>query len=108
MQRASVVAWGDEEHVAAARERYGRKRALIVDVLERGGLRVPGAAATMYLWLAVPDGETSESFATGCSTMASSSRRARTSAPPARATRGSRCPDRGECARGAAILERVL
>ena len=63
VQRASVVAWGDEEHVAATRERYGRKRALLLDVLRRKGIRVAGSEATMYLWLAVPEGETSESFA---------------------------------------------
>ncbi len=63
VQRASVVAWGDEEHVVATRERYGRKRALLLDVLRRKGIRVAGSDATMYLWLAVPEGETSESFA---------------------------------------------
>jgi acetylornithine aminotransferase len=64
VQRASIVAWGDEEHVAAARERYGRKRALFLDLFERAGTRVAGSAATMYLWLAVPEDETSEGFAT--------------------------------------------
>jgi acetylornithine aminotransferase len=63
VQRASIVAWGDEEHVAAARERYGRKRALFLDVFARAGIRVAGKAATMYLWIAVPEGETSEGFA---------------------------------------------
>jgi succinyldiaminopimelate transaminase len=63
VQRASVVAWGDEDHVAETRERYGRKRALFLDLFERKGLRVAGSDATMYLWVAVPDGETSESFA---------------------------------------------
>jgi aspartate/methionine/tyrosine aminotransferase len=63
VQRASVVAWSDEEHVAAARERYGRKRRLFLDLFERTGIRVAGAAATMYVWIAVPDGETSEGFA---------------------------------------------
>jgi acetylornithine aminotransferase len=63
VQRASVVAWGDEEHVEEARARYGRKRALFLDVFARAGIRVPGRAATMYLWIAVPDGETSEGFA---------------------------------------------
>jgi acetylornithine aminotransferase len=62
VQRASVVAWGDEEHVAAARERYGRKRRLFLDLFARTGVRVAGSEATMYLWLAVPDGETSEGF----------------------------------------------
>jgi len=63
VQRASVVAWGDEEHVVATRARYGRKRALLLDLFERKGIRVAGSEATMYLWLAVPEGETSEGFA---------------------------------------------
>ena len=63
VQRASVVAWGDEEHVAATRERYGRKRALLLDLFQRKGLRVAGSQATMYLWVEVPEGETSEAFA---------------------------------------------
>lgn len=63
VQRASVVAWGDEEHVVATRERYGRKRALFLDLFERKGLRVAGSRATMYLWVEVPAGETSEAFA---------------------------------------------
>ena len=63
VQRASVVAWGDEEHVARTRERYARKRALLLGLFERAGIRVAGSGATMYLWLAVPAGETSESFA---------------------------------------------
>jgi succinyldiaminopimelate transaminase len=63
VQRASVVAWGDEEHVAATRARYGRKRTLFLDLFERKGVRVAGSAATMYIWAAVPEGESSESFA---------------------------------------------
>jgi acetylornithine aminotransferase len=63
VQRASVVAWGDEEHVTEARARYGRKRALFLDLFERKGIRVPGSEATMYLWVAVPGDETSEAFA---------------------------------------------
>ena len=63
VQRASVVAWGDEEHVIRAREAYARKRALLLDVLLRKGLRAAGGASTMYLWIGVPDGETSEAHA---------------------------------------------
>lgn len=63
VQRASVVAWGDEEHVVRAREAYARKRTLLLRVLERKGLRNAGGAATMYLWVAVPGGETSEEHA---------------------------------------------
>ena len=63
VQRASVVAWGDEEHVAETRARYGRKRALFLDLFDRRGVRVAGSEATMYIWAAVPEGESSESFA---------------------------------------------
>jgi len=63
VQRASIAAWDDEQHVDAMRERYREKRALVLDVLARKGLRVLGSRATMYLWVSVPEGETSESFA---------------------------------------------
>ena len=63
VQRASVVAWGDEAHVERTRELYGRKRTIFLDLFGRKGVRVAGSAATMYLWLEVPNGETSEGFA---------------------------------------------
>ncbi len=63
VQRASVVAWGDETHVERTRALYGRKRALFLDLFARKGIRVAGSEATMYLWLEVPAGESSEGFA---------------------------------------------
>lgn len=63
VQRAAIAAWGDEEHVREARERYGRKRAVLLGALERRGLRVAGSRATMYLWVEAPAGETSEQLA---------------------------------------------
>ena len=63
VQRASVVAWGDEAHVERARSAYAAKRRRLVDALEDRGLRVAGGGATMYLWVAVPGSETSEDFA---------------------------------------------
>jgi aspartate/methionine/tyrosine aminotransferase len=63
VQRASVVAWDDEEHVERTRAAYARKRELLLPVLERKGIRVAGSAATMYLWLEAPSGETSEDLA---------------------------------------------
>jgi acetylornithine aminotransferase len=63
VQRASVAAWGDEKHVEETRARYRRKRELVGGALERRGVRIAGSAATMYLWVAVPEGESSESFA---------------------------------------------
>jgi succinyldiaminopimelate transaminase len=63
VQRASVVAWNDETHVERAREAYRRKRETLLGVLSRRGLRVAGSEATMYLWVEVPKGESSEAFA---------------------------------------------
>ncbi|MDQ3889300.1 MAG: aminotransferase class I/II-fold pyridoxal phosphate-dependent enzyme [Actinomycetota bacterium] len=63
VQRASVVAWEDEEHVERNRALYARKRALLLDVLARKQVRVAGSEATMYLWVEAPADETSESFA---------------------------------------------
>ena len=63
VQRASVVAWNDEAHVARVRATYARKRTLLLDLLRRKGFRDAGGAATMYLWIAVPPGETSEEHA---------------------------------------------
>jgi acetylornithine aminotransferase len=63
VQRASVVAWNDEEHVARTRDAYRRKRDVLLPVLARKGWRVAASDATMYLWVEVPDGESSESAA---------------------------------------------
>jgi aspartate/methionine/tyrosine aminotransferase len=46
-----------------ARERYRRKRVILVAALSGKGLRVAGSVATMYLWVEVPRGQTSEAFA---------------------------------------------
>jgi acetylornithine aminotransferase len=109
VQRASVVAWGDEEHVERAREAYRRKRDLLLDVLRRKGFRDAGGPATMYLWIAVPDGETSEDHAarllesgvlvTPGSYLGSSGEGY---------VRYALVPTEEECARAAAILEEVL
>jgi succinyldiaminopimelate transaminase len=64
VQRASVVAWNDEAHVERTREIYRRKREVLLPALSRKGVRVAGSAATMYLWLEVPAGESSEELAT--------------------------------------------
>jgi succinyldiaminopimelate transaminase len=62
VQRASIVAWSDEEHVERNRQLYARKRALLLDLIERKGLQPAASEATMYLWVLVPPGETSETF----------------------------------------------
>jgi acetylornithine aminotransferase len=63
VQRASVVAWNDEEHVERTRAAYRRKREALLPTLARKRIRVAGGTATMFLWLEVPNGESSESFA---------------------------------------------
>jgi acetylornithine aminotransferase len=63
VQRASVVAWSDEEHVERTREVYRRKREVLLPVLRDKGIRIAGSEATMYLWLEVPAGESSEVLA---------------------------------------------
>jgi succinyldiaminopimelate transaminase len=63
VQRASVVAWGDEGHVERTREIYARKREVLLSALARAGIRVAGSEATMYLWLETPARESSEALA---------------------------------------------
>jgi succinyldiaminopimelate transaminase len=63
VQRASVVAWEDEEHVERTREAYRRKREILLEVLGRKGVRHAGGGATMYLWLEVPGDEGADAFA---------------------------------------------
>jgi len=63
VQRASVVAWGDERHVAETRDRYRAKRDVLMPVLADKGWEVVASEATMYLWVAVPTGEAAEAVA---------------------------------------------
>ncbi len=63
VQWASVVAWNDEEHVARARDVYRRKREVLLGALDELGWRVAGSEATMYLWVEVPAGASSEECA---------------------------------------------
>ena len=63
VQRASVVAWGDERHVEETRARYRAKRDALLPVLAAKGWEVVASEATMYLWVAVPTGESAEDAA---------------------------------------------
>ena len=63
VQRASVVAWNDEDHVERTRAAYRAKREVLLPVLARKRVRVAGGSATMFLWLEVPGDDSSESFA---------------------------------------------
>jgi acetylornithine aminotransferase len=109
VQRASVVAWGDEEHVMRAREAYGRKRELLLDVLRRNGLRDAGGPTTMYLWIAVSAGETSEGHAARLLQSGVIVTPGSFLGPSGEGyVRYALVPTEDECARAAAILEDVL
>ena len=63
VQRASIVAWGDERHVEDTRARYAAKRAALMPVLAAKNWEVVASDATMYLWVSIPTGETAEAVA---------------------------------------------
>lgn len=63
VQRASVAAWNEEVHVERSRERYGAKRAVLMEALGGCGFNVAGSVATFYLWVQVPGGGSSMEFA---------------------------------------------
>ncbi len=63
VQRAAIAAWGDEAHVAEARERYALKREILSEAIAARGLEIHGSDAGMYLWVRLPDGTTSEECA---------------------------------------------
>jgi N-succinyldiaminopimelate aminotransferase len=60
VQRVSVLAWEDEEHVEAMRAIYRAKRDVLLPACEAAGLHHVGGDATMFLWLADPDERTPE------------------------------------------------
>ncbi|MEA2289718.1 MAG: N-succinyldiaminopimelate aminotransferase [Solirubrobacteraceae bacterium] len=63
LQRAAVVAWGDEDHVVQTRARYAAKRDIVLPALRGAGLEPAGGDASFFLWLRVPGGEDAEAFA---------------------------------------------
>ena len=62
MQAAAAAAWADDAHVAERRKVFADKRAVLLAHLRKLGLEVGGEGA-FYLWVRVPPGETSESYA---------------------------------------------
>ena len=57
VQRASVVAWDDDAHVAEIRARYAAKRAVLLPALRAASLEPVGGDASFFLWLRVPGGD---------------------------------------------------
>jgi aspartate/methionine/tyrosine aminotransferase len=50
VQQAMVAAVSDDAHVAQQRDRYARRRALLLPALHRAGLRVEHSQGGLYLW----------------------------------------------------------
>ena len=62
VQAAATVAWQDDAHVAERRKVFADKRALLLAHLNKLGLSNSGAGA-FYLWVRVPEGSSSETYA---------------------------------------------
>jgi succinyldiaminopimelate transaminase len=62
VQHAAIAAWSDDAHVAERRGIFAAKRALLLAHLRKLGLTASGEGA-FYLWVRVPEGHTSESYA---------------------------------------------
>ena len=60
---AAVAAWSDDAHALERREVLRAKRDLFLRFLGARGLSCEGSDATLYLWVRVPAGHTSASYA---------------------------------------------
>ncbi len=64
IQRAAIAALeGPAEHLEALRETYRRRRDLVVEALNGLGWSLAPPRGSCYVWVPVPDGETSAGFA---------------------------------------------
>ncbi|CAN5608641.1 LL-diaminopimelate aminotransferase [soil metagenome] len=65
VQRAGIAALeGPQDHLEECVERYRRRRDLLCDGLKSIGIVVEPPRGSIYVWVPVPDGHTSESFTT--------------------------------------------
>ncbi len=60
---AAAAAWSDDGHAAERREIFRRKRDRFLRFFAAHGLAADASEATLYLWVKVPGGETSASYA---------------------------------------------
>ena len=60
---AAIAAWSDDAHAAERREIFRKKRERFLTFFAERGLRCDGSEATLYLWVRVPAGHTSASYA---------------------------------------------
>ena len=106
VQRASVVAWNDETHVVEMHARYAHKRGVLGPQCD---LAPRSSEATFYLWLRVPQAESSEAFATRLLEHGVVVAPGSYFGPSGEGyARLALVPSFGQCERAAAILEEVL
>lgn len=60
---AAVAAWSDDDHSEERREVFRQKKALFLDFFDQMNMDVIGREASLYLWVAVPNGD-DEAYAT--------------------------------------------
>lgn len=60
---AAAAAWGEDAHAAERREIFRAKRDRFVRFFAEHGLEADASEATLYLWVKVPAGDTSASYA---------------------------------------------
>lgn len=60
---AAAAAWSEDAHAAERREIFRQKRDRFVRFFAEQGLEADASEATLYLWVKVPAGETSGSYA---------------------------------------------
>lgn len=56
VQRAAAVAWADDTHVQVQRERYERRRDVLMPALVQAGFTIDHSDAGLYLWATRGDG----------------------------------------------------
>jgi acetylornithine aminotransferase len=60
---AAVAAWTEDAHAAERREIFRKKRDRFLRFFAEHGLQADASEATLYLWVKVPNGDTSGSYA---------------------------------------------
>ncbi len=63
VSEAAAEAWMDDDHPAERRAVFHRKRDRFLRFFAEHGLACEGSKATLYLWVRVPGGQTSQSYA---------------------------------------------
>jgi acetylornithine aminotransferase len=60
---AAVAAWSEDAHAAERREIFRKKRDRFLHFFAEHGLQADASEATLYLWVKVPNGDTSGGYA---------------------------------------------